>query len=133
MDAPGFPQLYNPVGSLGVSARLVGKCRAFEQARAPEVIPCPKGARRAPHLIFTAFRTAQTMAAALSSPAPTAPTDGAADAAVAPSPDAIAHAPDEVIIQSTPIGPNLSLQSLKDVMYRMVSENSFQTIDLVYR
>ena len=63
------------------------------------------------------------MAAALPAPAPTAPTDGAGDAA------ALAPKIDPTILQSTPTGPNLSLQSLQDDTYRMVSENSVQTID----
>ena len=58
------------------------------------------------------------MAAALPAPAPTAPTEGAGDAAT-PSPEALAPKIDPTIIQSTPIGPNLSLQSLQDGTYRM--------------
>ena len=71
-------------------------------------------------------------AASLPSPAPTAPTEqGAASAAnAANAPDAISVVKaEDGIMQSTPIGPNCSLQSLRDGTYRMVSESSFQLID----
>ena len=68
------------------------------------------------------------MDAALPSPAPTAPTEGAGEAATQP-PAGITPVVDPTSTQSTPIGPNLSLQSLQDGTYRMVSENSTQVID----
>ena len=71
---------------------------------------------------------AQAMEAALPAPAPTAPTEGAGDAATQPT-AGITPVVDPTITQSTPIGPNLSLQSLQDGTYRLVSENSTQVID----
>ena len=68
------------------------------------------------------------MVAALPAPAPTAPTYGAGDAATT-SPDALAPKIDPTILRSTPIGPNLSLQSLQDGTYRIFSENSVQAMD----
>ena len=68
------------------------------------------------------------MEAALPAPAPTAPTEGAGESATQP-PAGITPVVDPTITQSTPIGPNLSLQSLQDGTYRMVSENSTQVID----
>ena len=74
-------------------------------------------------------------AASLPSPAPTAPTEqgaaSAANAANAPHGISVVKAvkAEDGIMQSTPIGPNCSLQSLRDGTYRMVSESSFQLID----
>ena len=71
-------------------------------------------------------------AASLPSPAPTAPTEqraaSAANAANAPDAISVVKAEDG-IMQSTPIGPNCSLQSLRDGTYRMVSQSSSQLID----
>ena len=73
-------------------------------------------------------------AASLPSPAPTAPTEqgaaSAANAANAPHGISVVKAvkAEDGIMQSTPIGPNCSLQSLRDGTYRMVSESSFQRI-----
>ena len=71
---------------------------------------------------------APAMEAALPAPAPTAPTEGAGESATQP-PAGITPVVDPTITQSTPIGPNLSLQSLQDGTYRLVSENSLQVID----